>query len=41
MTREMMDNIPNARNIQAIGSLVPGVRLTVPEVGGTQQTAQT
>ncbi len=29
MTREMIDNIPNARNIQAIGSLVPGVRLTV------------
>src|SRR5262249_55306165 len=32
---------PNARNIQAVGSLVPGVRLTVPEVGGTQQTEQT
>ena len=41
MSREMIDNIPNARNIQAIGSLVPGVRLTVPEVGGTQQTEQT
>src|SRR5215813_8507535 len=41
MTRDMMDNIPNARNIQAVGSLVPGVRLTVPEVGGTQQTEQT
>jgi hypothetical protein len=40
MTRDVMDNIPNARNIQAIGSLVPGVRLTVPDVGGTQQTEQ-
>jgi hypothetical protein len=41
MTRDMMDDIPNARNIQAVGSLVPGVRLTTPEVGGTQQTEQT
>ena len=41
MTRDMMDDIPNARNIQAIGSLVAGVRLTVPDVGGTQQTEQT
>ena len=41
MNREMIDNIPNARNIQAMGSLVPGVRLTTPEVGGTQQTEQT
>src|SRR5262245_15404720 len=40
MTRDMMDNIPNARNMQAVGSLVPGVRLTVPDVGGTQQTEQ-
>src|SRR5262245_23788078 len=40
MTRDLMDNIPNARDIQAIGSLVPGVRLTVPDVGGTQQTEQ-
>ena len=41
MTRDMMDDIPNARNIQAVGSLVAGVRLTVPDVGGTQQTEQT
>jgi hypothetical protein len=41
MNREMIDTIPNARNIQAMGSLVPGVRLTTPEVGGTQQTEQT
>jgi hypothetical protein len=41
MSRDMLDDIPNARNIQAVGSLVPGVRLTVPDVGGTQQTEQT
>lgn len=32
--------LPNAWS-QAVGSLVAGVRLTVPDVGGTQQTEQT
>ena len=41
MTRELMDTIPSARNIQSIGSLVPGVRLNTPDVGGAQQTEQT
>ena len=41
MTRELMDAIPSARNIQSIGSLVPGVRLNTPDVGGAQQTEQT
>jgi hypothetical protein len=41
MTRELMDTIPSARNIQSVGSLVPGVRLNTPDVGGAQQTEQT
>src|SRR5215475_7503456 len=41
MTRDLMDSIPSARNIQSIGSLVPGVRLNTPDVGGAQQTEQT
>ncbi len=41
ITRELMDTIPSARNIQSIGSLVPGVRLNTPDVGGAQQTEQT
>ena len=41
MTRELMDTIPSARNIQSIGLLVPGVRLNTPDVGGAQQTEQT
>jgi carboxypeptidase family protein len=41
VTRELMDAIPTARNIQSIGSLVVGIRLTIPDVGGAQQTEQT
>ena len=41
LTRELMDAIPSARNMQAIGALVPGVRLNIPDVGGAQQTEQT
>jgi Carboxypeptidase regulatory-like domain len=41
MTRDLMDAIPSARNIQSVGALVPGVRLNTPDVGGAQQTEQT
>jgi len=41
MTRDLMDAIPSARNMQAIGALVPGIKLNIPDVGGAQQTEQT
>ena len=41
LTRQVMDAIPAARNMQALGGLVPGIRLTVPDVGGSQQMEQT
>ena len=41
LTRDLMDAIPSARNMQAIGALVPGIRLNLPDVGGAQQTEQT
>ena len=41
LTREIMDSIPSARNMQSLGSLVPGVHLTQPDVGGSQQVEQT
>jgi hypothetical protein len=41
MTRDLIDTIPSARNLQSVGALVPGIRLNVPDVGGTQQTEQT
>src|SRR5260370_4213450 len=41
LTRQVMDAIPAARNMQALGGLVPGIRLSVPDVGGSQQMEQT
>ena len=41
MTRDLLDAIPSARNMQSVGALVPGIRLNIPDVGGTQQTEQT
>jgi len=41
LTRDLMDAIPSARNMQALGALVPGIRLNIPDVGGAQQTEQT
>jgi hypothetical protein len=40
LTRKLMDSIPSARNLQSLGSLVPGVHLTTPDVGGSQQIEQ-
>src|SRR5260370_17089200 len=41
LTRQVMDSIPAARNMQALGGLVPGIRLTVPDVDGSHQLYQT
>jgi hypothetical protein len=41
MTRDLIDTIPSARNMQSVGALVPGIRLNAPDVGGAQQTEQT
>ena len=41
LTRDLMDSIPSARNIQSVGALVAGIRLNIPDVGGSQQTEQT
>src|SRR5206468_3268213 len=41
MTRELIDAIPSARNMQAIGALVPRIRLNIQDVGGAQQTGHT
>ncbi|MEO8100766.1 MAG: carboxypeptidase-like regulatory domain-containing protein [Acidobacteriota bacterium] len=41
LSRNEMDSAPTARNLQSVGSYVPGVRLNIPDVGGTQQTQQT
>ena len=41
LSRSQMDSLPTARNMQSIGSYVPGVHLNAPDVGGTQQIEQT
>jgi hypothetical protein len=41
MSRDLIDTIPSARNLQSVGALVPGIRLNIPDVGGAQQTEQT
>ena len=40
LSRSDMDDLPSARNMQSIGSYVPGVHLNLPDVGGSQQTEQ-
>ena len=41
LTRSDMDALPTARNVQSIGSYVPGIHLNQPDVGGSQQIEQT
>jgi hypothetical protein len=41
LTRTDMDAIPSARNMQSLGSYVPGVHLNTPDVAGSMQVQQT
>src|SRR2546425_12854251 len=41
LSRADMDAIPSARNMQSIGSYVPGVHLNTPDVAGSMQVQQT
>jgi len=41
LTREDMDQVPTARNMQSVGSLTPGAHLNTPDVGGEMQVQQT
>jgi hypothetical protein len=41
LSRADMDALPTARNMQSIGSYVPGVHLNTPDVGGSMQVQQT
>jgi len=41
LSRELMDAVPSSRTFQQLGGLVPGIRLTTPDVGGSQQMEQT
>jgi len=39
--REVIDALPTTRNMQSVGSIVPGVKLSRPDVGGSQGMEQT
>ena len=41
LPRDVLDSVPNAHTIQSVGQLIPGVSLTAPDTGGSQQTQQT
>jgi hypothetical protein len=41
LTRTEIDSVPTARNLQSVGSYIPGVHLNIPDVGGSQQIQQT
>ena len=32
--RDLIDDLPTTRSIQSVGQMIPGVRLSVPDVGG-------
>lgn len=40
LTREIVDALPVTRNAQSIGAVVPGVKLSRPDVGGSQMMEQ-
>jgi hypothetical protein len=40
INRELLDALPTPRNTQSFGYLVPGVRLSKPDVGGAQMMEQ-
>src|SRR5207244_2049025 len=41
ITRDMIDSLPSTRNLQAVGSFVPGIRMTTPDIGGSRAMEQT
>ena len=39
--REILDALPTTRNMQSVGSIVPGIKISRPDVGGSQGMEQT
>ena len=40
LSRDVMDAMPTTRNILTVGQMIPGIRTTVPDVGGSQMLEQ-
>ncbi len=41
LDKDAIDNIPSGRTIQGLGQLIPGVNLSLPDVGGSRAAMQT
>ena len=41
LTRDVVDNLPTSRGVTSIATLIPGVRMSNPDVGGSQAMEQT
>src|SRR4051794_37145489 len=41
LERDVIDALPTTRNMQSVGAIVPGVKLSRPDVGGSQMMEQT
>ena len=41
LSRDVLDSVPTGRTIQGLGQLVPGITLSVPDVGGSRAMQQT
>jgi hypothetical protein len=41
ITRDMIDSLPSTRNLQSVGTFVPGIRLATPDIGGSRAMEQT
>ncbi len=40
VTRDLVDTLPTSRNLMSLGSLVPGLRASTPDVGGSRMMEQ-
>ena len=41
LARDVLEAVPNVHTIQSVGQLIPGVTLSAPDTGGSQQMQQT
>src|SRR4029079_18843003 len=41
LTRDLIDALPTTRNIMSVGQYMPGLRQTIPDVGGSRYMEQT
>src|SRR5262245_14879051 len=40
LSREILDSLPTSRTYTTVGAIIPGIKLTKPDIGGTQAVQQ-